>query len=175
MNFASSSISKKYINKPILLNNGIIELTPSYKYLGLTLDRNLIFNKHISHLINILNNKLYLLNKIRNLLTKAASITLYKSMILPHIDYGDIIYSAANLNQLTKLQRIQNKCLRICLRADPPLSVKELHRAAGLSSLSEPREHHLLNLTYTRTRNPNYTDNRQITTRAHNLSLLKVT
>ena len=175
MNFATKGTLKKYIHKPILLNNEVIELTTSYKYLGLTFDCNLTFKKHISNLINIINRKAYLLSKLRHHLTKAACITLFKSMILPHFDYGDIIYSAASLNQLTKLQRIQNNCLRICFRADLPLSVDELHRAACLNLLTKRREHHLLNFAYIRTLHPNLTDNRLINTRAHNLPLLKVT
>ena len=107
-------LSKKYTHKSILINNEIIELTQTYKYLGLTLDSSLTFIKHLSNLINTLNYKIYLLNKIRPFLTRAASITLYKMMILPYLDYGDIVYSATNINQLNKLQRLQNYCLRIC-------------------------------------------------------------
>ena len=57
-------LSKKYTHKPILISNEIIELTQTYKYLGLTLDSSLTFIKHLSNLINTLNYKIYLLNNM---------------------------------------------------------------------------------------------------------------
>ena len=46
-------------------------------------------------------------------------------MILPYIEYGDVIIDAANDKQLNKLQKIQNHCLRICLQANPRTNLKE--------------------------------------------------
>ena len=95
-------------------------------------------------------------------------------MILPYLDYGDIVYSATNINQLNKLQCLQNYCLTICLRTYPTPSVAELHRITGLNLLEKRREHHLLNHAHTRTLNPNNLDTRPIYTRVHGLPLLKV-
>ena len=36
-------------------------------------------------------------------------------MILPHFDYGDVIYSSSSsTDPLNELQVLQNKCLRAC-------------------------------------------------------------
>ena len=44
-----------------------------------------------------------------------SSLAIFKTMILPYLDYGDILFSTANRQKLDKLQRLQNKCLKICL------------------------------------------------------------
>ena len=107
--------------------NELIDHVPSYKYLGITLDSCLTFSKHIANLIKVLNHKVYLLNKVRPNLNRKASITIYKSMILPHIDYGDLFYSASNQNLLDKIQRVQNRCLKICLNTNPPPNIGQAH------------------------------------------------
>ena len=41
-------------------------------------------------------------------------ILLYKTKVLPYIDYCDVIYSGVANTLLTKLQRLKNRGLRIC-------------------------------------------------------------
>ena len=36
-------------------------------------------------------------------------------MILPYLDYGDVLYAAATSKSLAKLQRIQNRCLTVLI------------------------------------------------------------
>ena len=40
-------------------------------------------------------------------------VRLYKSFVLPVLDYGDILYSKSNNDLLEKLQRSQNKTLKL--------------------------------------------------------------
>ena len=80
----------------ISLNNTVLEKVCSYKYLGFILDDQLNFNKHVKELTNLLTHKLYLLSRIRKYLTKRASVTIFKTMIISLIEYGDIIYAGTN-------------------------------------------------------------------------------
>ena len=38
---------------------------------------------------------------------------IYKTMVLPYMDYGDLIYDGADYNALKRLQPLQNRGLRI--------------------------------------------------------------
>ena len=87
----------------ISLNNTVLEKVCSYKYLGFILDDQLNFNKHMKELMNTVTHKLYLLSRIRKYLTKRASITVFKTMILSLIEYGDIIYSGTNKSNMDKI------------------------------------------------------------------------
>ena len=106
--FGMKSIIKqsRNVDTIISLNDIVLNRVCSYKYLGFILDDRLNFNKHISELCKIITHKLYLLAKIRKYLTKSACITVFKTMILPLFEYGDILYEGttkSNLEDLSKL------------------------------------------------------------------------
>ena len=77
-----------------------------------------------------------LLRKLQIFLPKAALITIYKSFIRPHLDYGDILYDQAyNTSFHQKLESVQyNACLAITgtIRGT---SKEKLYQELGLESL----------------------------------------
>ena len=84
--------------------NDSTQQVPSYKYLGITLDNSLNLNLQIQQTMNKVSHKLYILSKIRQFLTKESAILIYKTMILPYFDYGDIAYMFSSKNELNKLE-----------------------------------------------------------------------
>ena len=54
------------------------------------------------------------------------ALKIYKSMILLYFDYGDVIYTKASAEGLEKLQRLQNKCLKICEGYNGRFGTREL-------------------------------------------------
>ena len=65
----------------------------SYKYLGVTLDRNLNFQQYVREVFNLVSHKIYMLSRIRQFINKDVSLLIYKTKILPYLDYGDILHS----------------------------------------------------------------------------------
>ena len=129
----------------IVMGSDNIEYVKSYKYLGLTMDQTLTFNKHVKNLIRTLSHKTYQLSKIRHYLNEETSIRIYKTMTISYADYGDTIYDAAPIKQLEKLQKIQNRCLRICNSRQPATPVGELHAKYKVGTLTARRRSHLKN------------------------------
>ena len=64
-----------------------------------------------------------------------------------------------------KLQRMQNRALRICLRAPPLTPIRTLHVQTGVPLLEDRRRAHLLNFMYKRKNNINYLANQGRNTR----------
>ena len=95
-------------------------------------------------------------------------------MILPHFTYGDTIYSATSEGNVKKLQRVQNRGLRVCLKPEAKISIDKLHKDAGINLLSDLRETSMLSLAYKRTRLDKFVDRRDIRTRAHDFPVLKI-
>ena len=56
-------------------------------------------------------------------------------MILPYFDYGDVIYNSANKDGLDKLQRLQNRCLKICKNVNIRFNTEELHNLTKMPML----------------------------------------
>ena len=108
-------------------------------------------------------------------MTYFTSLYIYKSMILPYFDYADAIYSRANVTQLDKLQRLQNKCLKICMGRDRLFSTNRAHRETKVPFLKDRRSTHTLNFMYKRkSEKPQLLNNREIRTRAHDAPLFRV-
>ena len=56
------------------------------------LDYKLNFEDHLKTIVNKINKTIGLLRKLQNFLSRKSLLTMHKSFIRPHLDYGDIIY-----------------------------------------------------------------------------------
>ena len=174
MIFGTRNKIKRNRTGKLTLNGRGVDFVTSYKYLGVILDQTLSFNKHINNCIKNVAHKMYLLSKVRPYINVTTSTILYKSMILPYIDYSDIIYEATNTANLRKLQRLQNQCLRICARSRDHIPTTELHCRYKVGVLESRRQAHLNNYMFKQQNNTDLVDQRMIRTRAHNGTLFKV-
>ena len=93
-------------------------------------------------------------------------------MVLPYIDNGDTGYFSCTEHLLNKLQRMQNRALKIIFRLNRRFPTKELHQTAGVLMLDQRREMHLLSLMYKRSKIDQYIDARSINTCAHRGTLI---
>ena len=84
------------INHPqLLFNQNLIKCSSSQKHLGMVLDTKLDFNLHPKNVRSKVNKTIGLLHKPQNILPRQSLITIYKSFITPHLDYGGTIYDRA--------------------------------------------------------------------------------
>ena len=114
MFFGSRSRVKKAKNVKVYIQGATLQKVPTFKYLGLILDPTMNYNHHLNSVIGTVLHKMTLLAKMKTPKKGVLPLQIYKSIILPYIDYGDVIYNEANSDILDKLQRLQSKCLRIC-------------------------------------------------------------
>ena len=126
------------------IGNTPIKRVDSYNYLGVTLDEQLTFNKHAQNTINRVSAKVYQLPKIRHLLTKKTALLIYKKMILPILEYGDIFMFSATKENRKKLQTLQNKALECALGRENRYNTNKLHVEAKLLKLKYKRKMHLM-------------------------------
>ena len=127
---------KKEYHPPLAFNNNNVSETNSQKHLGAVLDNLLSFEGHLKMILNKVNKTIGLLRKLHNILPRSALLTIYKSFIRPHIDYGDIIYDQTyNASFHQKLDLLQyNACLAIT-GAIRGTSREKLYEELGLESL----------------------------------------
>lgn len=98
-----------------------------YCYLGIKLDGKDNFKHHFHHLMGTLQHKILLLYKIRPFIDTRTAVIIYKSHLISYLEYGSIFLDSLPVNMLNKLQRVQNKCLRICYHVDKKTSNVDLH------------------------------------------------
>ena len=87
---------------------------------------------------------IFLLKKIKPYLSTKAATLIYKDMILPIVEYGDIYLYSATKASRKKIQTLQNKALRIALKKDNTYGTDDLHKKAKLQKLKIRRRIHLL-------------------------------
>ena len=61
------------------------------KYLGVILDDHLSFDEHINYVLTKASIKLGILRKTCDYLNSSTKTLLYKSVVLPHLDYCDLV------------------------------------------------------------------------------------
>ena len=95
--------------RPVVhFDNRPVKLTQIHKHLGMMLDTNLSYEHHIKSILNKVNKTIGLLRKSQLTLPRQSLITIYKTFIRPHLDYGDVIYDRAfNDSFYQRLESIQ--------------------------------------------------------------------
>ena len=83
-------------------------------------------------------------------MTEKQSLAVYRQKVLPYFDYADILYIDSYQRTLHKLQKQQNRALRICLRRDKRCKTNPLHVDSRVPLLSDRRSSHLCNFMYMR-------------------------
>ena len=132
----------------IMLNKVPLQVVPSYKYLGISLDSQLSYNQHTTRIISSVTAKLKQFQRMRSFLNTKAALMVYKNMLLPILEYGDVFLSATSCINRRRLQILQNKGLRCALNRDLETSISDLHVEAKLLKLEYRREQHVLNYMY---------------------------
>ena len=169
--FGLKSQTRKISNHQLFMNDNKLERVISYKYLGIILDMNLNFNKHIENCLKLISHKAFILCKIRKYINVKTAITIYKTMVLPIVEYGDILYDGANEKLLHELQKAQNRILKICNNADRYISTVQLHNDSKINLLKERRILHLNLFMFKQKHNVNIVNNCDVRTRAHEAQL----
>ena len=155
------------------MNDTLLVREQVYKYLGIYLDSTLNFNKHIDYVNKVVSHKIFILSKIRRFIDKYTALHIFKTMIVPIFDYGNIIYNGGSITKMSKLKRTQNRGLKMCLGIYEHISDEDLHILAGIPQLSTRTVSTLKKFMFAQQGNEKYVVNRQINTRAHDATVFE--
>ena len=105
-------------------------------FLNIKLD----FQEHVKIIFSKVNKTIGLLRKLHHILPRSPSVTIYKSFLRPHLDYGDIIYDPAyNASFHQKLDSIQYNAALAITSAIRRTSKEKLYDDLGLETLEKRR------------------------------------
>ena len=152
----------------------VVEHVEHYEYLGIIVDDKLSFKNYSIKCSNRANNKIYQLKKIRGCKTTKCALTIYKSMVLPLVEYGGLFLDTCTDNVQTKIQRLQNRTLRIIYKQDNYVKMYDLHNTANLLPLKLRREIALLKIMFSKIQDRQGLQLRELTTRANDGPIMNV-
>ena len=87
------------------------------KILGVTNDSKLTFSEHIREICKTTSCNVGVLLRLRNLIPRSAKLQLYKSNILPHLTYCDVVWHFYKSSDKKKIERIQERALRAVFKS----------------------------------------------------------
>jgi hypothetical protein len=118
----------------ITIEQQLIKMEDSVKFLGVIFDSKLNWKAHIDYIIEKCKKRLNLMRAISGNgwgACKKTLLTIYKALIRSILDYGDVAYSSACKRQLDRLSCIQTEALRLCCGAPKGTSTSALQNECG--------------------------------------------
>ena len=100
---------KKVPNLSIALNNIAITKVDTFNYLGILLDSNLSWKSHTDMLVLKISTLIGVLHRVKKYFPKSILLTIYKSLITPHLNYGLLLWG----NRRSRVNILQKKAIRV--------------------------------------------------------------
>jgi hypothetical protein len=144
-------ISRKVFPAPdpiLRLNGEIIKESTNHKHLGLTFNTTLTWSDHIANLASKASKCVGLLKRISRDVPRECLEVLYKSMIRPILEYGDIIFDGCPDTLADRLENIQRQAALTCTGAYRHTKHITLLEELGWPLLSVRRKNHRLNVMF---------------------------
>ena len=86
------------------INNEKIEQTTKFNFLGVTIEETISWKPHTNIICNKISKTIGVMKKVSSFVPKNILLTLYNSLILPHIYYGTLVWGF-NTGRIHKLQK----------------------------------------------------------------------
>ncbi|KAJ0174360.1 hypothetical protein K1T71_010506 [Dendrolimus kikuchii] len=132
----------------VMFHNSYIPISDQVKNLGVIIDKELCWRPHITELSRKIFASYASLRRLKKFLPTATKISLVQAIILPILDYADACYLNITQEQLIKLERLQNVCIRFIFGLKKYDHISEYRKKLKWLPISLRRNAHLLNLLY---------------------------
>ena len=134
----------------IRINKIPIERVYSIRNLGITFDEVLSWRRQVARSIQKAMGNFITISRFKKFLTRESKIILVESMILSMFNFGDALQLNVSQHLQTKIQRIQNLCLRLIfdVKKKTIVDYDELRRELNMLDMNQRRILHSLCLLF---------------------------
>jgi hypothetical protein len=140
---------KSFGSLELSIDDHILEREDSYKYLGVIINETLYWADHIDYVRTKLAKRLGIFKRIKHLLPFHARLLVVNSLILPLLDYDDLVWGDKNnVSLMNDLQILHNKTAKSVL--DLPIDASSSQALTMLKwyPLSYRRQFHRCSFVY---------------------------
>ena len=125
----------------IVIGESPLESPSEYTYLGVKLDNELKLDSQMTTTECVVRQRVFSLDKLKELMDQHTAVLVYKQTILPHFDYCSFLVEGAKKSRIKKQQTLQNRALRVCTRKFNIIHrTKDIHEECGVEMLDKRRE-----------------------------------
>ena len=138
--------------------NSIISFVENFCYLGCIIHSGLTMSPALKDAYRKVEQKIYMLGKLRYLVDKKSAVLTYKQTVLPYLDYVGFVLLSCNVGARNSLQTLQNNALRLCLhyRLVDHIRIERLHSEARIQSVEQRCIFQLLKLLFDYSKEPSH-------------------
>ena len=97
----------------VVLGPVTLPLQDSVKILGVDLDRELRFDRHLRHVAHQASLRVSALRRVASFLDKRGIMLLYKSQVRPYLEYGALTWMSSASSHLRRLDRVERRVKRL--------------------------------------------------------------
>ena len=115
----------------IRIDDQIIKRVDHTKSLGLTIDAQLSWGKHVEEICKKVSSAIGALKRVRPFISKETAIQIYNALIMPHFDYCSPVWDCLSGYLSDKLQKLQNRAARVITKS--PFDTSSNHLLSTLS------------------------------------------
>ena len=126
-----------HCDNSLFIDNKAIEAVEYTKFLGVTIDSQLSWQKHISVVKGKVARGLGIICKARKSLNKKSLITLYYSIMYPHFTYCIEVWGKASAIHIDSLFKLQKQTIKIIRSVPVRFPSKELFKEMKILKLSQ--------------------------------------
>ena len=116
MLFGTASRLSTVTNFSIYVSGSLIERVSEFKYLGVVLDESLSWTAHVKYILGNAGKRVGMLSRIRTNVTTNTAHLIYKSFILPLIDYCDTVWNCCGKVNSDNLEKLHRRAARLIVR-----------------------------------------------------------
>ena len=129
---------------PLYFGTDVLQNTEAHKHLGVILQSNCKWDSHIKSIISKCRTLIACLRSYKYRLSRKALEIMYRSFILPHFDYADIVWDNCSNSLAEELETLHLDGIRTVIGAVRGTSHRKLYLESGFTTLKERRRRHKL-------------------------------
>ena len=114
-----------------------------FKYLGIVLDDSLTWKDHVRYVISKVGKIVGILGRLRRNITIHAAFEMYNSLILPIVDYCDVVWFSCNKADTESFESLQRRASKIIVKSKFGIKSTDYLK---FQSLEDRRNAHILGL-----------------------------
>ncbi|PJE77993.1 hypothetical protein CI610_03077 [invertebrate metagenome] len=145
----------------LIFDGHFLNFSSKHRHLGVTLNSDAKWVDHINEIYKSAMGKVNILRKLKYTLKRDALLRIYKTYILPVLEYACEVWDGCTSSDSEKLEKVQREAARIITGLPLFARNESLYSETGLELLSVRRKRRKLQLVYKMDRHqtPNYITN----------------
>ena len=153
-----------------------IQYVNTFNYLGVTIDDKLTFTPYYNLVKPRMENKIFVMSKIRKYIDNRTAILINKQAVLPSVEYPGFVLVSCAVGQRYEIQVLQNNASRLYKQYGllDRITIDRLHSECKILGLEQRRRKQLLRLMYLHSKDDENTKKTVRITRAASKILFKV-